>query len=138
MQLKRFYSTQFQVLKKQYYHLTARTENDEYFKLPMKKAWYECLNELKNAHYLMGIEIISFVLMNNHYHLIIRANSSELLQFQYLFQPIGLGKMKSELIESKRYLYHAYRYCYQNPLRAGIVKRIEDYPYSLIYYLKNV
>lgn len=137
MQLKRFSRTKFQDVKPRYYHLTARTKDDEYFDIPMARAWHECLDCLKKSHQNLKIDIISFVLMNNHYHLLIKCSESELLKFMYGFHPLGLTRIKREEITAKRYLYHAYRYVYQNPLRAGLVKRIEDYPYSLIYYLKQ-
>jgi REP element-mobilizing transposase RayT len=103
----------------------------------MKRAWQECIHDLEYTQRRVKFEIISFVLMNNHYHLIIKINSNNLLKFQTLFKPLNLDHIKTELIKSKKYLFHAYRYCYQNPLRAGLSKRIQDYPYSLAYYLSK-
>jgi putative transposase len=39
------------------------------------------------------------------------------------------------VIRSKSYLYNCYRYIYQNPLRAKISQRVEDYPFSTIHYI---
>lgn len=137
MQLKKIHPSNFQRLKPAYYHLTARTKNDNYFSSPMPRAWQECMTYLNRAQKEVKIDIIAFVLMNNHYHLLVKANESELLKFMYLFRPLGLNQIKKEKVISKTYLFHTYRYIYQNPLRAGLVKRIEDYPYSFINYLSK-
>ena len=44
---------------------------------------------------------------------------------------------KYEVIQSKKYLFHTYKYIYQNPIRANLVKRAENYPYSSMYYLSR-
>lgn len=137
MQLKKFSNTNFQRLKPAYYHLTARTAGDEYFSVPMPKAWEQCLGELKRVGLEIRFDIIAFVLMNNHYHLLVKANESELLKLMYEFKPLGLNHIKKDQVISKRYLFHTYRYIYQNPLRAGLVKRIEDYPYSFLKHLSR-
>ena len=40
------------------------------------------------------------------------------------------GRYKASLIDSERYLLSCYRYIELNPVRAGIVRRAEDYPWS--------
>jgi putative transposase len=40
------------------------------------------------------------------------------------------GRYKSALVDTERYLLACYRYIELNPVRAGIVRRPEDYPYS--------
>lgn len=137
MQLKKIHPSHFQRLKPTFYHLTARTKNDEYFSSPMPRAWSECMQYLSHAQKEIQIDIIAFVLMNNHYHLLVKADESELLKFMYLFSPLGLRNIKKDQVISKKYLFHTYRYIYQNPLRAGLVKRIQDYPYSFINYLSK-
>jgi REP element-mobilizing transposase RayT len=87
------------------------------------------------------IDIFAYVLMNNHYHLLIRtpkANLSRIMQwlgtaythrfniehFQsgHLFQ--GRNKRyKSILVENDAYLMQLSYYIHNNPLHAGIVKR---------------
>jgi putative transposase len=42
------------------------------------------------------------------------------------------GRYKWCLIQSQQYLSNCYRYVYQNPVRAGIVRRCEEYPFSTI------
>lgn len=40
------------------------------------------------------------------------------------------GRYKSALVDTERYLLACYRYIELNPVRAGIVRKPEDYPYS--------
>jgi putative transposase len=40
------------------------------------------------------------------------------------------GRYKSSLVDTERYLLACYRYIELNPVRAGVVRRPEDYPYS--------
>jgi len=87
--------------------------------------------------------------MNNHYHLMVRTPNRDLDHFMYEFNKhISLklrlktkrenkmfgGRYKWCLIQSNRYFANCYRYVYQNPLRANIVTRCQDYPYSSLYY----
>jgi len=44
----------------------------------------------------------------------------------HLFQ----DRYKSEAVETEAYLFAVLRYIHQNPLKAGLVKNLEDYPYS--------
>ena len=90
-------------------------------------------------------DIFAYVLMDNHYHLLLRtpkANLSRSMQwlgttytrrfnlnnFQsgHLFQ----GRYKSILVENDAYLMQLSYYIHNNPLRAGIVKRLIDYRWS--------
>lgn len=90
-------------------------------------------------------DIFAYVLMDNHYHLLLRtpkANLSRSMQwfgttytrrfnldhFQsgHLFQ----GRFKSILIQNDAFLMQLSYYIHNNPLRAGIVKRLIEYRWS--------
>ena len=90
-------------------------------------------------------ELWSYVLMGNHYHLLLRtrqANLSRAMQWLgvtysvyynhrhkrngHLFQ----GRFKSFLILEEDYLKRLILYIHHNPLRAGKVDRIQDYQWS--------
>ncbi len=90
-------------------------------------------------------DIVAYVLMDNHYHLLLRtpkANLSRSMQWLgttytrrfnlehfrsgHLFQ----GRYKSILVENDAYLMQLSYYIHNNPLRAGIVKRLIDYRWS--------
>ncbi len=91
------------------------------------------------------IEVHSWVLMSNHYHLLLktrRANLSKGMQWfgvtytrrynvkykrsGHLFQ----GRFKSLLVENDNYLFRLSCYIHRNPLRAKMVKRLADYEWS--------
>ena len=91
------------------------------------------------------IEIHCWVLMSNHYHLLLKtrqANLSKGMQWfgatytrrfnlkhrrsGHLFQ----GRFKSLLVENDSYLLGLSCYIHRNPLRAKIVKRLTDYEWS--------
>ena len=91
------------------------------------------------------IEIHAWVLMTNHYHLLLQtkqANLSKSMQWfgitytryfnirhkrrGHLFQ----GRFKSLLVENDRYMQQLSCYIHRNPLRSGIIKRLADYRWS--------
>lgn len=95
------------------------------------------------------IRIISFVLMSNHFHLILQTPESNIDQaMNYLLREISkcvgreTGKInhvfgnryKGCIIDRKSYLYHVYKYVYRNPADANIVKFVEDYPFSTLHH----
>ena len=92
-----------------------------------------------------GIEVHAYVLMTNHYHLLIRsrdANLSRAIQWLgltystyfnrrhmrsgHLFQ----GRFKSFVIEDDQYFTAMCLYIHGNLIRAGIVQNFLDYPWS--------
>lgn len=66
----------------------------------------------------------AFVLMGTHFHLLCRGKPLE----KGWWENQGMELCFSEVIHPK-YALHTYRYIYQNPLRAKLVLRVEDYPY---------
>jgi putative transposase len=101
------------------------------------------LNEL---HAKFGCSIHAFVLMTNHVHLLLTPETSgaasELLRrvnlrfVQSMNRTYGRtgpgweGRFWSSVVESGRYLMTCQRYIELNPLRAGLVKSAETYPWS--------
>jgi REP element-mobilizing transposase RayT len=90
-------------------------------------------------------DIFAYVLMDNHYHLLLRTNSANLSKSMqwlgttyttrfnlrharngHLFQ----GRYKSIIVENDAYLLQLSYYIHRNPLRAGFIKRLIDYPWS--------
>ena len=136
------------------YHVTARTNNKEWFEIPLNEVWALAQESLKEAEKIHHVELISFVLMGNHYHMIVVTPDGNLDLYMYEFNKrlalkiqkctgrinkIFGGRYKWCLIQSNNYFLNCYRYVYQNPIRAGVVDRCEDYPYSTLKSLiKNV
>ena len=112
--------------------------------------FYEIIGSIESRYKIL---IYSFVLMSNHYHLIIetplgnlskaiqRLNGDYALYFNrrhnspgHLFQ----GRFKAMLVEKETYLLELSRYIHLNPFRAGMVKSPEKYKWSSLYeLLKN-
>ena len=103
------------------------------------------LETIKSYREESGYEIYGYCLMNNHIHLLIKEGCEEL---GTVFRRIGAryvywynrkysrrghlfqDRYKSEVVEDDGYLLTVLRYIHQNPLKAGIVKNIEKYPWS--------
>jgi REP element-mobilizing transposase RayT len=107
-----------------------------------RETFISLLGELSER---FDIEIVAYVLMSNHYHLLIKtrnANLSKAMQWfgtcftcafnvsnqksGHLFQ----GRFKSIVVENDGYLLRLSCYIHRNPLRARLVDRLADYNWS--------
>lgn len=91
------------------------------------------------------VAVWSYVLMGNHYHLLVRPEGSNLskamqwlgLSYSGYFNkrhrrvgPLFQGRFKSFIVDEGEYLKRLICYIHRNPLRAGIIDRLADYPWS--------
>ena len=126
------------------YHVTAR--GNERRRIYYSQSDYEKFKDyLKEAQEKYGYVLHCYVLMNNHYHLILEtpeANLSRVMHYingsytnyinikrkrsGHLFQ----GRYKAILIDRDRYLLELSRYVHLNPIRAAIAAKPEDYVHS--------
>ena len=135
------------------YHVIARGNNKEYiFKENIDKGYF--IKLLKDHCITMGYQIFGYVLMDNHYHIIIQTMEKKLQEimhqinnkyskyFNYKYKRVGhvfQGRYKSVLVQDERYILKLIRYIHQNPIRAGILNKVEQYKWSSdIYYRKNI
>ncbi len=115
--------------------------------------YHRFLEYLEKASEKFRLEIFAFVLMGNHYHLFLRtreANLSKAMQWVqtsysiyfnrkyrrsgHLFQ----GRFKSILVGEDSYWRGLSFYIHLNPVRAGIVKELEEYTWSSYHdYVKT-
>ena len=127
-----------------YYHVTSRgNEQKEIFKSNKDRERF--LYYLETATERYGAVIHIYCLMNNHYHLLLetpRGNLSQIMRHingayttyfnvkrkrsGHLFQ----GRYKAILIEADEYAKELSRYIHLNPVRAGMVEKPEEYPWS--------
>ena len=136
-----------------YYHILSRgNARDDIFL--NDKDRQDFLNLLEEMSDRFDVDIYSYVLMTNHYHLLLRTRKSNLSKCMqwlgtsytrrfnlrhsrcgHLFQ----GRFKSILIENDSYLMQLSCYIHRNPLRAGMINRLADYKWSsyLFYAYKN-
>lgn len=122
-------------LQKVTYHVTGKTNSGAWFKQPISKVWDKSIKELTRSYLCYHGDIISFVLMSNHYHLLVKINESKLDSFLKELNAEIFDEHKVQIVKNRKYLLNTYKYIYQNPKRAGVTNKIENYPYSTMYYL---
>lgn len=131
------------------YHVTTRTSNRDWFPIPISEVWDVIKESLIYSLKSCNAKIHCFVLMGNHYHLIISTPDKNIDIFMRLFnssisrfiskrsglkQQRFAGPYKWTILDHKGYLLNVYRYIYQNPVRAKIVRNPFDYPYSSLHF----
>jgi len=126
------------------YHVMSRGNegNDIFIEDKDREVFLKALGEICER---FEIDIFAYVLMDNHYHLLIRtgrANLSKAMQWLgvtytrrfndrharsgHLFQ----GRFKSILVQNDAYLMQLSCYIHRNPLRAKLVDRLARYRWS--------
>lgn len=134
-----------------FYHVTSRGNRGEpIFSDNRDRGHF--LDVLRSAKKRFGFIIHAFVLMTNHYHLLLEtpgANLSSILHhintsytqwFNRRHQRIGhvlQGRYKSILVSKDEYYLELVRYIHINPLRAGIVDSIDAYRWSSHFAIIN-
>lgn len=103
------------------------------------------LDLLKDYQEISGYKIYAYCLMNNHLHLLImegeedlgnifkRMGSSYVYWYNWKYNRSGhlfQDRFKSEPVEDDAYFLTILRYIHQNPLKAGAVVELGDYPWS--------
>lgn len=132
-----------------YYHITTRANHRFWFSAPLNKVWKISCKAFKIANQNNPAIISQYVLMSNHYHLLIRTPQSDIDKFMYFFNKNFSSELRKytqlenrmfgsnykwSLIRNEKYLFNAFRYIYQNPIRAKIIKEAQEYPFSSLYY----
>lgn len=103
------------------------------------------INILTESTELWDVKIGAYCLMTNHYHLLVQTPKGNLSRFMRHLNGVYTqrynrrhgydgqlfrGRYKSILVEEDDYLLELVRYIHRNPLRAGIVDNVEQYPWS--------
>ena len=126
------------------YHILSRgnEQKDIFYDDQDRLLFLKTIGEMSER---FEIDVFAYVLMGNHYHLLLktnRANLSKSMQWLgltytrrfnlrhsrsgHLFQ----GRFKSIIVQNAAYLMRLSCYIHRNPLRAGIVERLADYDWS--------
>ena len=126
------------------YHVLSRGNNRQniFVNDDDRQMFLELMEELSER---FRVEVYAYVLMSNHYHILLKTNEANLSKSMqwfgstytrrfnikngangHLFQ----GRFKSIIVENDSYLLRLSCYIHRNPLRAGIVKRLFDYSWS--------
>lgn len=126
------------------YHVTARG-NERRKTFFTRRDYEKFLEYVDEARGKFGIILHGYVLMTNHYHLIVETPERNLSRVMHhinssyttyinvkkkrsghLFQ----GRFKSIVVDRDSYLLELSRYLHLNPVRARMVERPEEYLYS--------
>lgn len=126
------------------YHLTARGDRREDIFLDDadRLTFLDFLaKEVHQQHW----RLYAYCLMSNHYHLLIETPEGKLVDgmrrlngvytqaFNRRHGRVGhvlQGRYKSILVDKEAYLLELARYIVLNPVRAGMVQRVDDWPWS--------
>src|SRR5690606_29535334 len=73
------------------YHITSRSNNRDWFSIPLADIWSFCIELLNQGQIDFKIKVEAFVLMSNHYHLCIYTPEANIDQFMRFFNQ-NLGR----------------------------------------------
>lgn len=103
------------------------------------------LQILRECKEICEFKLLAYCLMGNHIHLLIKEGKEPLEQifkriggrfvywYNIKYRRVGhlfQDRFKSEPVDDDPYLLTVIRYIHQNPVKAGLCKKPEDYPYS--------
>ncbi len=103
------------------------------------------IETLKSYKAVSGYKVFAYCLMSNHIHILLKVEKEELdlimkriagsyvYWYNWKYHRVGhlfQDRFKSEPVEDDAYFLTVLRYIHQNPMKAGIVKGIDDYQYS--------
>jgi len=124
----------------------ARSNNKEYFGIPCALAWEVFVMELNQVVTKHKALLHSFVLMDNHYHMMIsthenynlglvmcefqRSVSRRINQLSGRINHVFGGRYRASIILEPENYFNVYKYIYRNPVEADLCKKVEDYKYS--------
>ncbi len=129
------------------YHVTARSNNRDWFNQPKDKLYDMYSNVAEKTIEQYSIVIHAFVLMDNHFHMLLSTPESNLSMAMRYFMTESsraIARMSGRInrIYGKRYHWsiiknahnyaHALKYVYRNPVKACISKTVESYAWSTI------
>ena len=116
----------------------------------MEDVWWIMQAQLFFISQAFNVQVHAFVLMNNHFHLLISTPNSNLAEAMQWFMretsreinrlskrvnQVWGGRYFRSMINSHHYYLHAYKYLYQNPVQAGLCSDVMSYPYQTLQTL---
>ncbi|MDW5299404.1 MAG: transposase [Sedimentibacter sp.] len=126
------------------YHIMIRGINKEQiFNRAVHKN--KVIEIIKNIREDIEFDVIAYCVMDNHLHLLIKADEDKLetlmkkLNIKYAmyynkiekrYGHVFQDRFKSEAVENDKYFLGALRYIHNNPVKAAITKNIMDYSWS--------
>ena len=135
------------------YHVIQRGNNREYiFREEDYKGFL--MNRLKKIKEQMPFNLFAYVLMDNHYHMLLQTIDTPLSTIMHRLNasygryynrnekrsgPAFEKRYYSILVQNKSYLLTLARYIHYNPVKAGMCAHISDYKWSSdVFYRRNM
>lgn len=127
------------------YHITARSNNKEFFQISVESLWEIFMDCMGQAQSKYGCHFHAFVLMSNHYHLLVSTPLNNIDDvMQYIQREVARkankkstrinhffgGAYKWSLVYEENYYWNVLKYIFRNPIRAGICSTVECYKFS--------
>ena len=121
------------------YFVTARTAQRRFLLRPSDETREVCGGVLARAARLYQVELLAFIFLSNHVHLVLRAPRGNLSRFmQRLLSSYALywrykhrrpghlfqGRFKAKLVEDDVYLLAVTRYLHLNPIKIAACRRL--------------
>lgn len=129
----------------QYYHIYNRGVGKQPIFREQENYLY-LLRLFKKYVSQLDVTVIAYCLMPNHYHLLLRqdgqdpagllpqrAFNSYTKAFNKRYDRTGTlfeGRYRAIWVDKTEYLFHLCRYIHANPVKARLVARLEDWPFS--------
>lgn len=128
-------------------HVSARTNNKDWFEVPLSVVWSIMSDYLYFLHSAYGMKLHGFVLMSNHFHMVARFPENNLSAAMMYFmretsRAIARESGRINHVYGRRYFSsqvlsdvgyaNVLKYVYRNPVVAGLVDRAELYPFSTL------
>lgn len=128
-----------------FFHVMVQGINKSYiFEYPEDIKYYIKILYTTKKEY--NIKIMAYCIMNNHAHMLLKTekinilsafmhkvNTSYALYYNKKYNRVGYvfrDRYKSEGIYDKKHLCHCIKYIYDNPVKAKICNKPEEYKYS--------
>jgi len=129
------------------YHVTSRSNNRDWFSLPLGEVWQIFCCGLLPSVERYGTEIHTLCLMSNHFHLLVSTPNKNLDEMMRDFMTavsktiarrsgrinhVFGGRYKWSALSTSWSVAFVYKYICRNPIRASLCTQVEEYPYLTI------
>ncbi len=127
-----------------WYHVMNRGRRGEAI-FPGPEDCQRFMELLHEGSIMWNVRIAAFCLMPNHYHLLVQTPDANLSRFMRHVDGVHTqrfnrfhkcdgslfrGRYKAILVDADTYLLDLVRYIHRNPLRDGLVSRLDRYPWN--------
>lgn len=124
-----------------FFHLNSGLNDLSWAHTPMRERWSLFCEALFEIQRRTDLTAHAFVLMGNHFHLLLSTRTAKehilVEEFHQILNRLCNKTHDSlelplfcEPIPSVEYYRNAYKYIYRNPLEAGLCLRVQEYEYS--------